>query len=437
MKPLGHPGVRSNRTFGADLPTLEDNLPALENIEDMPTGVGAAPTLGGLGDLDVEMLQKYEAAKEAEGSEDKSVSEKASAWRALASYSGVSASMKMEAERRAEHWDEMARVMVKRCKQVKAVAGRYSKDKKKLVGLLNLKDSTLSKSRKDALKAEFEESYSPWISALNNYGRECDPNTIAAIEARIALQEFEKVARKKAELVRESIGISMVHFSQGQFIMGCENEEGDEKPVHTVTVPTFWMSKSEVTVGQYKACVNAGVCSAPDTGEHCNWGNSGREGHPVNCVDWHQARAFARWAGGRLPTEAEWEYAARSGGKVRKYPWVGEPATCSHAVMDDGGNGCGQGRTTWPVCSKPSGNTEQGLCDMAGNVWEWVEDVYTDSYSSAPTDGTARTTGGALRVRRGGSWFNTAGRLRVANRGRDSPGVRGSDLGFRLTVQSP
>lgn len=417
MKPLGHPGVRSNRTFGGDLPTLEGGLPALEDIEDMPTGVGAAPTLGGLGDLDVGMLQKYEAAKEAEGSGETSVSEKASAWRALASYSGVSASMKMEAERRAAHWDEMARVMVKRCKQVKAVAGRYSKDKKKLAGLLSLKDSTLPKARKSALKAEFEEAYGPWRSALETYERDCTRLQIAP---------------------EVKAGIEMVEIPGGQFMMGSENGDSDEKPVHAVTVPAFWMSKSEVTVGQYKACVNAGQCSTTDLTKYdkCNWGKSGRESHPMNCVDWHQARAFARWAGGRLPTEAEWEYAARSGGKARKYPWGDEPATCSRAVMDDGGDGCGRD-STWPVCSKPSGNTDQGLCDMAGNVWEWVEDVYADSYSSAPTDGTARTTGGARRVFRGGSWGYTAGYLRAAHRYRSSPGYRGNDLGFRLTVQSP
>ncbi|MBI5244538.1 MAG: SUMF1/EgtB/PvdO family nonheme iron enzyme [Elusimicrobia bacterium] len=92
------------------------------------------------------------------------------------------------------------------------------------------------------------------------------------------------------------------------------------------------MAKTEVTVAQYKACVDTGACAAPDTGGSCNWGVSGRESHPVNCVDWNQAKAFSEWADGRLPSEAEWEYAARSAGKDRKYPWGDEQATCARAV---------------------------------------------------------------------------------------------------------
>ena len=110
----------------------------------------------------------------------------------------------------------------------------------------------------------------------------------------------------------------------------------------------------------------------------------------MNCLDWQQAVDFCAWAGGRLPSEAEWEYAARSGGPSSsyKYPWGNDAATCTYAVMDDGGYGCGTGRT-WSVCSKPAGNTSQGLCDMSGNVWEWVEDWYHGDYTGAPTDGSA------------------------------------------------
>ena len=81
------------------------------------------------------------------------------------------------------------------------------------------------------------------------------------------------------------------------------------------------MAKSEVTVAQYKVCVDEGVCSAPATGRYCNWGKSGREQHPVNCVDWNQARTFSKWAGGDLPTEAQWEFAARSRGQNITYLW--------------------------------------------------------------------------------------------------------------------
>ncbi len=134
----------------------------------------------------------------------------------------------------------------------------------------------------------------------------------------------------------------------------------------------------------------------------------------------------------RLPSEAEWEYAARSGGRDWKYPWGDETATCARAVMDDGGYGCGRG-STWPICGKPSGNTTHGLCDMAGNVWEWVQDWYHDSYNGAPTDGSAlESPTVSKRVIRGGSWNRDAGGVRAANRNGVDPGNRYGNLGFRL-----
>jgi formylglycine-generating enzyme required for sulfatase activity len=186
--------------------------------------------------------------------------------------------------------------------------------------------------------------------------------------------------------------------------MGTNSGFSNEKPVHRVRIKTFWMAKSEVTVAQYRRCVRAGRCSKPRTGKHCNWGKGGRGQHPVNCVDWKQARSFSRWAGGRLPSEAQWEYAARSGGKSWKYPWGNAKASCARAVMPgSGGWGCGKKRT-WPVCSKPRGNSRQGLCDLAGNVCEWVRDRWHGSYQGAPTDGSAWVSGSSsLRVLRGGS----------------------------------
>ena len=245
-------------------------------------------------------------------------------------------------------------------------------------------------------------------------------------------------SRSNVNIKIETGGIEWVRIEGGSFSMG--SNDGDswerEKPVHRVTVPTFEMTKTQVTVDQYKACVEAGACTAPFSGGDCNWGQSDRGEHPINCVDWHQAQAYAGWAGARLPSEAEWEYAARSGGRDWKYPWGDEIATCDRAVMYDGGDGCGR-NSTWPVCSKPRGNTVQGLCDMAGNVDEWVQDWYHSNYEGAPTDGSAwENPAGSSRVFRGGSRYYHAGVVRASFRSFISPGGRSHDLGFRLARDS-
>ena len=242
------------------------------------------------------------------------------------------------------------------------------------------------------------------------------------------------------------VGITWVELPGGSFEMGSVAGigEADEQPRHWVTVRAFKLSKAEVTNAQYLACVSAGACSPPHWSDGSCWvldannkavqGNlsSGFKGddQPVVCVDWEQARGFASWVGGRLPTEAEWEYAARNGRELT-YPWGYITPSCSLAVMADGSLGCGQS-ATWPVCSKPSGNSAQGVCDLAGNVWEWVEDEKCD-YGQAPTDGSAASCASGDRVRRGGSWFSTAAFLRAALRGGDAPGRRGNFLGFRVS----
>jgi hypothetical protein len=146
--------------------------------------------------------------------------------------------------------------------------------------------------------------------------------------------------------------------------------------------------QTEVTVAQFKACRAAGECgSDPDTSAYCNWRLvAARLDHPINCVDWNQAKDFCVWAGGRLPTEDEWRHAATSGGKAGyTYPWGNEKPNCERAVYDDevttgsaesATDGCGEDRT-WPVCSKPAGASEHDVCDLVGNVWEWTSTCET------------------------------------------------------------
>ncbi|MBU1428946.1 formylglycine-generating enzyme family protein [Myxococcota bacterium] len=206
----------------------------------------------------------------------------------------------------------------------------------------------------------------------------------------------------------------------------------------SMIVRDFEISKTEVTLQQYGECVKAGACREPESYSYsstsrfhqdCNWGRFGRENHPINCVNWNQANTFALWAGGRLPTEAEWLYAARSQGQKQKYSWGDEQATCDYAVISEGGNGCGQ-NGTWPVCSKPKGNTNQGVCDMSGNVWEWMADCF-ENCSDTPGEGT-EDINGPKRAIRGGGWVNGASGVDTALRGGFIPVSFFGSLGFRL-----
>jgi iron(II)-dependent oxidoreductase len=255
-------------------------------------------------------------------------------------------------------------------------------------------------------------------------------SVVAAAWACASLARAQSAPAPQASGAPAVPGLEWIRIPGGSFLMGSKRWIYT-RPVHRVTVPAFLMSKTLVTVAQYGLCVRAGACEALSPDESCNWGVAGREEHPINCVTWGQASAFARWAGGRLPSEAEWEYAARSAGRRRKYPWGDEPATCDLAVVNVGGPGCGRG-STWPVCSKPKGNTEQGLCDMAGNLWQWTQDWYHHSYAGAPVDGSAWQDGGSTRAYRGGAWINGPARCQSASRRSFDPDDRGDHIGFRL-----
>lgn len=205
----------------------------------------------------------------------------------------------------------------------------------------------------------------------------------------------------------------MVLIPAGEFLMGFDRGQGDERPRHPVYLSAYYLDKYEVSVAQYRACVEAGQCTRPYSGEaayrlpfeggYTNWDKPDRDHHPVNAVNWDQADQYCRWAGKRLPTEAEWEKAG--GGNGRVYPWGDEQPSCERAVIDDGGDGCGQD-STWPVGTKPAGASPYGVMDLAGNVWEWVDDWYErDYYQRAPPLDPRNTDPGVegLKVLRGGS----------------------------------
>ena len=260
--------------------------------------------------------------------------------------------------------------------------------------------------------------------------------------AMLMLCAFTAGASSPARDVERDVSIQWVKISGGKFTMGAADIGSRAQPRHEVTVKSFQMAKTLVTNKQYKTCVAAGACTAAHSSDGtCNSVFTGTnwvkgdlpdsfqgDDHPVVCVDWEQSHKFSSWAGGRLPTEAEWEYAARSGGKEQSYPWGNAAAACANSVIA----GCGH-RATAPVCSKSAGNTKQGLCDMAGNAWEWTQDGYRDTYNGAPSDGSA-WEGPAVssRVVRGGAWSVGASFARSKNRYGDDAAYRGGDMGFRI-----
>ena len=219
----------------------------------------------------------------------------------------------------------------------------------------------------------------------------------------------------------------MVNIPAGTFLMGdADTSSANAQPPHLVTLSTYCMDLTEVTVAAYRGC-NATGCTAPTSGGAYNWGVTGRDNHPINGVDWNQSRAYCQWRGGDLPTEAQWEYAARGSDVANHiYPW-GNAAPASQLCW----SGVTGRSTTCPVQSYPSGNSPFGLFDMAGNVWEWTRD-FDASYTSAAAIDPIGPTSGTPRVARGGSWSSTtASGVRAAYRDGYTPSVRSNYFGFR------
>jgi formylglycine-generating enzyme required for sulfatase activity len=253
----------------------------------------------------------------------------------------------------------------------------------------------------------------------------------------------------------------MVLVPAGKFLMGCVPGDslcnGDESPRHEVTLEAYYIDVNEVTVARYKSCLDLNECTPPDSGpveghmhDGLNWNKVGREQYPVNGVNWKQADAYCKWAGGRLPTEAEWEKAARGGLEGKKFPWGDESPTCAPGQKnttvwydfpwfntDLGGYGCGTG-LTWAVGtgSAPNG---YGLNDMTGNVWEWVGDWYSSPYYGvSPTSNPQGPGSGTKRVVRGGGYvLYYASDLYLSRRDKNSPSDSGPPLGFRCAKSWP
>jgi formylglycine-generating enzyme required for sulfatase activity len=235
-------------------------------------------------------------------------------------------------------------------------------------------------------------------------------------------------------------GMEMVCVPAGEFLMGSASSDTefvarDEQPQHTVYLDAFWIDQTEVTNGMYQKCVNDGVCSAPSDSSSSTrssyYGNPAYADYPVIYVDWNDAKAYCEWAGRKLPSEAQWEKAAR-GTEGWIFPWGNNSPTSSLL------NYFQKIRDTTEVGSYPEGASPYGALDMAGNVWEWVGDWYDSYYySNSPDSNPTGPASGTNRVLRGGSWFVRWPEVRAAYRYHDVPERRVSWLsGFGLRCAS-
>ena len=230
---------------------------------------------------------------------------------------------------------------------------------------------------------------------------------------------------------------AMVMIPAGTFEMGDNKDDPlgwleKSRPIHTVMVNVFYMDQTEVTVGQFRRFVEAADYQFTRWQEVSKYAPTDR--YPMVYVSWYDATAYAEWAGKRLPTEAEWEHAARGGLISKRYPW-GDEITSDRA-NSKGVKGQDQWRKTAPVGQfKANG---YGLSDMAGNVWEWCSDWYgEDYYANSPVENPTGSSTGLYRILRGGSWLYDVNALRVAYRNLDFPQTANAYTGFRCVKDIP
>jgi formylglycine-generating enzyme required for sulfatase activity len=219
-------------------------------------------------------------------------------------------------------------------------------------------------------------------------------------------------------------GGDMVRIGGGTFSMGSGDDEEGSSPGNQVTVGRYCLDRTEVTVAAYARC---SLCRRPATGGLCNAPGMGKDNHPQNCVSWNDAETYCGWASKRLPTEAEWEFAARRGGTSQPFPWGDARPTPERACYNRWSS---EARGTCAVGRFPDGPF--GLADMAGNVWEWVADWYGPF---APNDPRATPSNGVGRVMRGGGWTSSrAADLGTSSRAATWPTNRDDYLGFRCAL---
>ena len=254
-----------------------------------------------------------------------------------------------------------------------------------------------------------------------NHDNKDDISDVVAIINYMATGIDPEAAKTKTYTVN-GVQFQMVSVEGGTFQMGSETGDGDEKPVHEVKLNGFSIGQTEVTQELWEAVMGTNPS---------NWKGLKL---PVENVTWNDCQTFITKLNSltgqqfRLPTEAEWEYAARGGNQSKGYTYSG-----SNNLEDVAWYTSNSGSKTHDVATKAP--NELGIYDMSGNVWEWCQDWYGSSYySSSLINNPTGPSSGSYRVSRGGGWVNTATSCRCANRDGNSPGDSGTDLGFRLAL---
>ncbi|MFZ5519490.1 MAG: SUMF1/EgtB/PvdO family nonheme iron enzyme [Candidatus Zhuqueibacterota bacterium] len=295
-------------------------------------------------------------------------------------------------------------------------------------------DVNLAANSKTQMWQEFLTSY----TEDNPYSQEDEDLRSKANGRKYYWSNFQPPKAKPSKPATTAAGIEWVFVPGGTFDMGDTFGEGnsDELPVHSVTVSDFYMSKTEVTVAQYRAFCTATNRSMPDPPGY-GW----QDNHPIENVNWHDAVAYCEWAGCRLPTEAEWEYAAREGGKKVRFGNGKQVAIAAEINFQANYKypysitGVYRQEPT-PVASFAP--NALGLYDMSGNVWECCSDWYdANYYQNRVSTNPNGPSYGQARVSRGGSWYYKADDCRAANRWWDNPATGNYNRGFRVVQGSP
>jgi formylglycine-generating enzyme required for sulfatase activity len=270
------------------------------------------------------------------------------------------------------------------------------------------------------------------------------PEPTATITLTPTLPPFPPVeAKAKETWVSPVDGMTLVYVPKDLYLIGSLDTDTqawiNEKPQHPVNLSGFWMDKTEVTNAMYAKCVLAGVCpekkKVMSYTRESYYGNVEFDEYPVIFVSWNDAQTYCAWAGRKLPTEAQWEAAAR-GPDGKKYPWGNANPNCNllnfatRIDMKGGKSSLCTGDTT-AVGKYPKGASPFGLLDMAGNVWEWVADWNSPNYVVEPRQDPTGPADGESRVIRGGYFFADSKYVRAAMRSWHEPGFTSNDLGFR------